>query len=233
MNTKAEKQNNTDEASSRQPHKPRLKQFSVYSNVILGVIGAALTAFLITNQIQIGKLQHKIARQQVEIQVAALVKDFIPSITKHSREGEEAREVINAAVSYLSEKYESTLLAELTTRLLEKSSIPSTESSVMQINEATQAPASTTHWFAVLASYGGTQLSLARQRAQELQETINKANFDHKIEIYKTKISNNFAITLDGPMTKSEAIKLAALARSNGWTKDAFAQVDREWAKVK
>jgi hypothetical protein len=52
------------------------------------------------------------------------------------------------------------------------------------------------------------------------------------VQLYKTKISNNYAVVVGGSIEKDEAISLARQAREEDWASDAFAQKDRQWSKV-
>ena len=54
-----------------------------------------------------------------------------------------------------------------------------------------------------------------------------------EFEIYKTKISQLYAVTIGGETTKADALKRASLAREKGWVSDAFAQRNKGWEREK
>jgi hypothetical protein len=88
-------------------------------------------------------------------------------------------------------------------------------------------------WFTVLASYKESELEEARKRAKRIVEEVKRKEFHYPVEIYKTKISRNYAVTLGGRLeSSSAAVDLAKTSRSNNWSADAFAQVDRQWIFV-
>lgn len=85
-----------------------------------------------------------------------------------------------------------------------------------------------TPWYAVLASLPLNE-ALARKKANELLAIARRLGFSQEIQLYKTQISNNYAVVIGGQMTKSDALALAAAARQKALAFDAFAQQDRSW----
>ncbi|HYD37688.1 MAG TPA: hypothetical protein VEA60_08740, partial [Allosphingosinicella sp.] len=51
-------------------------------------------------------------------------------------------------------------------------------------------------------------------------------------QIWRTKISDNYAVVLGGQMTRDRAAKLVATAKRSGFAKDAFPQRDRGWTQM-
>ena len=86
-------------------------------------------------------------------------------------------------------------------------------------------------WFAVVGSLE------SKKEAIEFIELLNKSKpqslkpFD--FVIYKTKISQLYAVTVGGETTKADALSRASLARENGWVSDAFAQRNKGWEREK
>lgn len=81
-------------------------------------------------------------------------------------------------------------------------------------------------WFAVVGSFPTTGQGLAEARAlAQRTQSLGCA------EIWRTKISNNYAVVLGGKTTRGQALSAAALARSSSLASDAFTQVNREWQR--
>jgi hypothetical protein len=87
-------------------------------------------------------------------------------------------------------------------------------------------------WFTVVATVS-TQRE-AERLVHDLEASappeLSKAS---SLSVYRTKISNSFAITVGQDLSKSEALRRTRIARDSGWVPDAFAQRDREWQSVK
>lgn len=84
-------------------------------------------------------------------------------------------------------------------------------------------------WFAVLASYKDSELKEAQDHAKKISNQLAEQGEPYLIDIYKTRISKNYALTVGGRLSKPKALELAKLAREKGWAHDAFAQVDKSW----
>lgn len=87
-------------------------------------------------------------------------------------------------------------------------------------------------WFAVLASYGESELQNAQDHARKIVAQLAEQGESYQVEIYRTKISKSLAVTVGGRLARSEAVALARMARAKNWAHDAYAQVDRDWAFV-
>lgn len=89
-------------------------------------------------------------------------------------------------------------------------------------------------WFAVIGTVPASQPAAARALAAQLAKLLPADVIgDRTVQIFKTKISNSFAITVGGAIGKGEAAHLAAnLRQSSSMFNDAFAQPDRAWTPV-
>jgi len=86
-------------------------------------------------------------------------------------------------------------------------------------------------WFAVVATVS-TQPE-AERLVHELEAREPPELRDgSSLSLYKTKISNSFAITVGRDLSKAEALRRTRVARDSGWVPDAFAQRDREWQPI-
>ena len=87
-------------------------------------------------------------------------------------------------------------------------------------------------WYVVLESLPGDDEGKALSEARVVREKTMRAGLTQSIQLYKTRISNNYAVVLGGPINKSEALALADVARKK-FAPDSFAQQNRGWTFVK
>ncbi len=85
-------------------------------------------------------------------------------------------------------------------------------------------------WFVVI--FSTPTLPPAKDFAKKTMNLLVDQGEVYPIEIYKTKISQHFAVTVGGRLTKLEALHLSSFARKKGWAHDAFYQIDKDWAYV-
>jgi uncharacterized protein (DUF3084 family) len=93
-----------------------------------------------------------------------------------------------------------------------------------------QAPAESggTGWFAVVGSYPAKAGGLDQAKAQ-YQKVIASGQC---AQIWRTVISNSYAVVLGGRLSRGEAQRRARDARKQGLAGDAFAQPDRDWKQI-
>ncbi len=87
-------------------------------------------------------------------------------------------------------------------------------------------------WYAVLASYkvGSEDKYVPDDIAKFRQAIASAGDPSLKLEVYRTSVSNHFAIVLTPPTgTEDDARRLVSLARKRGWSPDAFAQAENRW----
>lgn len=97
----------------------------------------------------------------------------------------------------------------------------------------TVVTASTDQWFTVVGTVPTSQRAAADALATQVATLVPaKLLGGRSVGIYRTKISNSFAITIGDAMDKNTAAKLAAELRKIPTFNDAFAQPNREWTKV-
>lgn len=86
-------------------------------------------------------------------------------------------------------------------------------------------------WHAVLASYRvGGEESYAVERFEKLKRQIAKSGASADLKLYRTSISNHYAVALTPRDGSAEAARaLVARARTEGWSTDAFAQSENTW----
>jgi hypothetical protein len=225
----------------------RLKRLDILAKIFLGIVGASLTTILGCQQhrmtIQMNELQHAtsiqqqkesadqqraqfaLAQQQSEASTLELVLRHLSLINKPGLEGQQAHQIVLKGAKWLSEKYGNPFMALVVQEL----EVPKTPSEALQVGESTDPEPTGARWFAVLASFRESEKAPADKFARSLAIRLGNA---YSVEIYKTRISRNLAVTIGGPSERSRATDLAAEARHGGWASDAFVQVDRGWTRV-
>jgi len=173
------------------------------------------------------------AADNIEVQVMALVAQHLAKLRGADKDAKNSERIVLAAEEYLSNTYGKTALAQMHRRIVEDS--PFVKPEIRQrIEEATEPVKEGAPWYTVLASLPANDLDTARNIAKEKLKMAERVGLPHKdIEIYKTKLSNNYAIVIGGQMARSDAINLATSARQKGLATDAFAQQDRSWTLVR
>lgn len=215
---------------------------SKWFEILVAAIGVSVTATLGYGQWQIADAQNKqLIKQQetetkragdnIEVQVMSLVSSHLGNLSKSGTEFEASQRVVLAAAEYLTSHYGRTALAEMAAKISEsnKTVAPDVQT---RIQEATVSANGSERWYAVLASFPIGDLVPAQQIANEMLHKLQNVGSDKTIQLYKTKISNNYAIVMGGAKEMTEAVNLANFARSKKLAKDAFPQQDREWTLI-
>jgi len=203
------------------------RKLDLTAKIILGVAGLSVTVMLGIWQWRLGQVQQELTRQQVVLQTLTMVKGYLEVVDQEGPQGERARALITIAATELSNEYQSPILAKMASSLLENFDSRGGRE-VLQINEATEAPIHEAQWFTVVASFSVKHLENARASLKEISALQN----EFPVEIYKTRISNHFAVTIGGARSKADARILAYLARDRGWSEEAYPQIDRGWEKI-
>jgi hypothetical protein len=102
----------------------------------------------------------------------------------------------------------------------------------VQAAESLEPVAEGAPWYAVLASLPASDLAAARTNANEKLAEARRLGFSQGVQIYRTKISNNYAVVIGGQMPRPDAFALSSGARQKGLASDAFPQQDRMWSFV-
>ena len=93
------------------------------------------------------------------------------------------------------------------------------------INSAS-APAPSDKWFAVLGSYPASPAGL-----DQATKAAVRAGTLGCIEIWKTQVSNNYAVVYGALVPRAVALVNAQAARASGIASDAFVQANRGWVR--
>jgi hypothetical protein len=201
------------------------------SSVLLALAGLAVTAILGYGQWRLGVSQREAEdlkeKDAVEVQVMALIAPHLSKVRGVGDDAESARRIVQAAGDYLISKYRRDELSRMYAQIV--SEAPSVKhETVMKAEETTEVPAKGAPWYAVLASLPADDLNAAQELADEKAKMVRGAGISQPVQIYRTKISNNYAVVLGGKLSKSTAFLLAARARDKKLAPDAFAQQDRQ-----
>jgi hypothetical protein len=200
-------------------------------------IGVAAAGVLVTALLGFG--QWNLSRQQreaeerrsednIEVQVMALVKEHLAKLRGSGEDAENAQRVVLAAGKYLADGHHRPALIIMYDSIVKDLQSVKTELKT-QAAESTEPAAEGAKWYAVLASLPANDLSRTRSVASQMLAHAQQLGFTQGIKVYKTKISNNYAIVMGGQMSRSDAFSLAADARQKSLATDAFPQQDRSW----
>jgi hypothetical protein len=92
-------------------------------------------------------------------------------------------------------------------------------------------PASGDRWYAVVASVPLSQPGAVHQLAADLNQRLQKAGLPaNDVHVYRTRVSNSFAITSGREKSEADAKARVRMLRQSGQVPDAFAQPNRGWA---
>jgi hypothetical protein len=80
----------------------------------------------------------------------------------------------------------------------------------------------------VLAYLTANDLVAAQRLADEKSKMACALGISQPVKIYRTKISNSYAVVLGGKLSKADVLLLATSARDKALALDAFAQQDRQ-----
>lgn len=89
-------------------------------------------------------------------------------------------------------------------------------------------------WYAVALSLrASTSNALARSLAfaDQLQSRLADRNEAMAVRVWRTSISDHYAVTVGGPSAKDDAESIAGMLRASGLVSDAFVQDDRNWSQ--
>lgn len=214
--------------------------------ITIAGIGLAVTSILGYGQYQLARDQSQLSRDQarltaqqqqaeqkrsvdsLEVQIMSLVGTHLGNLAKPGAEFDASQRVVLAASEYLSSQHGRTALAAMAARISEGNAKLSSDVKT-RIQEATLVAAPSGKWFAVIGSFPINGETQAKLFTDGLWKKARAAGETGAVQLYRTKLSNSYAVVLGGPLEKPTAMETALLARSIGLSADAFPQQDREW----
>jgi hypothetical protein len=96
--------------------------------------------------------------------------------------------------------------------------------------EAVTPPSIGAKWFTVVGTVPLANPDTAKALAANLMRHLQDAGIPMNVVLFRTKISQSFALTIGGQMSQAEAVALAGRVRATGVVGDAFAQPNRDWS---
>lgn len=224
-----------------------LQKFDVVSRIFLGLAGFVLSAVLAYNEVSDKNREaNQRERELFSNRGDNLVKEFKDYyvLARDAKDGDPfARSDLDLAstiAQVLAVEYKRTFYSDaiinLKSRFDSRIIVDRRIDNPIQSNAGFQAGESRTSsvptdpnaWFAVAASYtsspAGCQLAI--EKARKLQTTLGH------VELWRTKISNKYAVVVGSRSDRPTALANAQFARASGAAFDAFTQIDRSWTKV-
>jgi hypothetical protein len=221
-----------------------IKKYDLFSKIGLGIIGSLITILIAMNQYKIQEAQNEYIKnqdkiksndqkEQSKIEILKVLFYNLQYSSEPGTKGDISRAIIVYSTKKLSEDYESSDIVGVINDALNSNSEfrkSLTSNQKVIIEESSTENSGKQSWFCVLATFGTNSFA----DAIKFKNEINKnqfANFNAKAQVYKTKISNSYAITLGDSLTKIQAINYLSYSKSANFN-DAFYQINRNWSKV-
>ena len=201
-----------------------------------------MTAILGSGQFSLSKKQNQIiqlqkqaedsrAKDAIEVQVMTMVGPYLSKMRGPSEEAANARKVVDAAASFLKEAHSKPALGVMYQRILREDPSVKPEAQI-QAEKFAGPPLEGAGWFTVLASLPGDDEKATKKAANEIRSRALGLGFSEPVQVYKTKISDSYAVVIGGKLSKAAAFALMARVREKKLAIDAFAQEDRNWDLV-
>jgi hypothetical protein len=208
---------------------------SKWFEITVAALGIGVTAFLGFSQIRLGNIQQEAATKQatenIEVQIFQLVAPHLENLSKSDPQADNSRRIVEAMAEFLSDTQKRENLAKIALKIA-RTNPNATPADLYRLEEATSA-GGTGQWFAVLASLPGNNEAAAKASANAMwQQWKSKGGGEIPIKLYRTKISNNFAIVAGTAAPQDRASDLVRKAKQWGVAGDAFAQQDKAWKEV-
>jgi hypothetical protein len=90
-------------------------------------------------------------------------------------------------------------------------------------------PRSSGKWFAVIASVPLSETAAVPRVARALNERLRRGGMPADVHIFRTVVSQSYALTSGGGKTEADAKARVRALRRTSLIPDAFAQPDRDW----
>lgn len=197
---------------------------AVYSYLANGIPNDPLNTTDYQEKTKIQVLKAFCNEKDLTADVTVLEKDVCPNLASAGQTSEQRRESAMNAATAASAARPQDYLASM-------SGQQATAAATLQ--EASRPVSDNQNWFTVIGTVPATSTSLydAAKLAEALQRQLAPSKLA-PVQVYKTKISNSYALTIGGPVSQDTARTVATQIRSSGIVSDAFWQPDREWAPI-
>lgn len=202
---------------------------------------------MLTNEERIDRASTQVAIERYQ-DIMAGVKGTIDAgcVEEASTPSQEVQSPAPGATAPEETVSQAPASANLDLRRAERIELPQAAEIVL---ERARAPATTTEgpapapgraalqpggYYAVLASYGvDDDVTYHPERGlvadyRRISAAAREANID--VRVFRTRVSNHYAIVLvPSDQSREAARELVGTARTRGWSRDAFVQIDRNW----
>ncbi len=136
-----------------------------------------------------------------------------------------------AKIAAETEQVASTALSQQDPKVYLNSPVAAAQNAGVAAAETGTPPVSD-RWFAVVGTLPQTAPDAVGALARQLNQWLQRAGLPpNDVHVYRTRISNSFALTSGTDKSKNDAQNRAQMLRRAGFT-DAFAQPDRGWIKA-
>lgn len=215
---------------------------SKWFEITVAGLGVAVTGLLGWGQLQLAAVQQdqtnrlasiqqeaasKLATDTIEVQIFQMVAPHLAELAQPGPRSASSQKIVVVMSEFLTNTHRRENLAQIIDRMIEGSA-DVTPDARWRIKEATRS-VGTDRWFAVLASLPGNDLQAAQTHANKILTAWERQGGTGPIRLYRTRISQNFAVVAGAAMDRSAALELVSKARKWRIADDAFVQQDKEW----
>ncbi len=218
----------------------KLKLYDFYAKVFLGILGLIITILIsyiqYSNQSELEISKKKLQVEQNKFQMIKLVNENLAYLNDSGIKGKIANNIVTKFSSELSEKYDYPEIAQIVSNSINDTSIKTEnipQKSKFIVSESTESLGTNKeidNWFCVIGTFAINDKENALKFKN--QNAVRLTKDGKKCFLYKTFVSNNYAVTINKKLNKKDANILVNYARQMGIANDAFAQIDRNWQFV-
>ncbi len=165
----------------------------------------------------------------LELQVITLVSPHLARLRESGREAAASQRIVAAAAELLSSRGRPGL-EQMVERIREQQTPPVGKPEPQTAAEQPapeKSPASA--WLVLLATLPGTDRKAAEEVANGKLRAAKDLGMASAVSIYRTRLKGRYVVALGKPVDRSAALALAAQARRNSLSGDAFAESDDGW----
>ncbi len=158
-----------------------------------------------------------------------LVSPHLARLRESGREAAASQRIVAAAAELLSSRGRPGL-EQMVERIREQQTPPVGKPEPQTAAEQPapeKSPASA--WLVLLATLPGTDRKAAEEVANGKLRAAKDLGMASAVSIYRTRLKGRYVVALGKPVDRSAALALAAQARRNSLSGDAFAESDDGW----
>jgi len=169
------------------------------------------------------------AADSLELQVITLVSPHLARLRESGREAAASQRIVAAAAELLSSRGRPGL-EQMVERIREQQTPPvGTPEPQTAAEQPAPEKSPASAWLVLLATLPGTDRKAAEEVANGKLQAANDLGMASAVSIYRTRLKGRYVVALGKPADRSAALALAAQARRNSLSGDAFAESDDGW----